>query len=71
MEFSSSSPDFLNTATIRRTNRVNGNIKMTDEKKQERVETISYLKLHLDLIAVILVITYTGFLLYKLKKASK
>jgi F0F1-type ATP synthase assembly protein I len=71
MEFSSSSPDFLNTAAIRRTNRVNGNIKMTDEKKQERVETISYLKLHLDLIAVILVITYTGFLLYKLKKASK
>jgi hypothetical protein len=71
MELSSSSPDFLNTATLRRNNRVNGNIKMTDEKKQERVETISYLKLHLDLIAVILVITYTGFLLYKLKKASK
>jgi hypothetical protein len=68
MEFSSSSPDFLNTVTIRRTNRVNGNIKMTDEKKEERVESIRYAKAHLDLIAVILVITYTTYLLYRITK---
>ena len=71
MELYSPSPDFVNTAALRQTNKVNGNIKMTDEKKQERKELISYVKLHLDLIAVILVITYTGYLLYKAKKESK
>jgi len=71
MEFYSPSPDFVNTATLRQTNRVNSNVKMTDEKKQERKELISYVKLHLDLIAVILVITYTGYLLYKANKGGK
>jgi len=71
MESYSQSPDFVNTATFRQTNRVNSNVKMTDEKKQERKELISYVKLHLDLIAVILVITYTGYLLYKANKGGK
>jgi len=71
MEFYSPSPDFVNTAALRQTNRVNSNVKMTDEKKQERKELISYVKLHLDLIAVILVITYTGYLLYKANKGGK
>jgi len=70
MEFYSPSPDFVNAATLRQANKANGNIKMADEKKQERKEQISYLKLHLDLIAVILVITYTGYLLYKAKKSG-
>ena len=38
---------------------------MTDEKKEERVESIRYAKAHLDLIAVLLVIAYTSYLLYK------
>jgi hypothetical protein len=71
MDIYSPSPDFVNAATLRQTYRVNGNIKMTDEKKQERKEQISYVKLHLDLIAVILVITYTGYLLYKAKISGK
>jgi hypothetical protein len=41
---------------------------MTDEKKEERVESIRYAKAHLDLIAVILVITYTTYLLYRITK---
>jgi F0F1-type ATP synthase assembly protein I len=71
MESYSQSPDFVNTATFRQTNKANSDIKMTDEKKQERKELISYVKLHLDLIAVILVITYTGYLLYKANKGGK
>lgn len=39
---------------------------MTNEKKEERVESIRYVKAHLDLIAVLLVIGYTGYLLYKI-----
>jgi hypothetical protein len=41
------------------------------ELEQERKEILSYIKLHLDVIAVILVITYTGYLLYKANKGAK
>jgi hypothetical protein len=71
MDVYSPSPDFVNTATLIQTNKSNGNIKMSDDKKQERKEILSYIKLHLDVIAVILVITYTGYLLYKANKGAK
>ena len=71
MDIYSPSPDFVNTAALIQTNKSNGNIKMSDDKKQERKEILSYIKLHLDVIAVILVITYTGYLLYKANKGAK
>jgi len=43
-------------------------IKMTDPKKQERLELLQYLKAHFDLIAVTLVVAYVGYQLYKLGK---
>jgi len=47
-----------NTANI-------NSVKMSDQKKQERLELITYVKAHFDLIAVTLLVTYLAYTLYK------
>jgi hypothetical protein len=44
---------------------------MTEQKKQERLELLTYVKAHFDLLAVTLLVTYLGYSLYQMKKNSK
>lgn len=44
---------------------------MTDQKKQTRLELLTYVKAHLDLIAVTLLVGYLGYSLYNMRKAGK
>jgi hypothetical protein len=40
----------------------------TDPKKQERLELLTYVKAHFDLIAVTLLVAYLGYQVYKISK---
>jgi hypothetical protein len=40
----------------------------TDSKKQERLELLTYVKAHFDLIAVTLLVAYLGYQVYKISK---
>jgi hypothetical protein len=44
---------------------------MNGENKQERMELLTYIKAHADLIAVTLLITYLGYSIYLLNKQKK
>ena len=44
---------------------------LSDDKKQERLELITYVKAHFDLIAVTLLVAYLGYSLYQMKKGNK
>jgi hypothetical protein len=44
---------------------------LSDEKKQERLELLTYVKAHFDLIAVTLLVTYLGYSLYQMQKGKK
>ena len=71
MGFYSASANLVNTASLAPSNGVNGNLKMEDTKKQERMELLTYVKAHFDLIAVTLLITYLGYSIYRLNKSRK
>lgn len=60
----------VNTANSTPTNGTNGNVNMKDEDKQERMELLTYVKAHFDLIAVTLLIAYLGYSIYRLNKAK-
>jgi len=60
----------VNTANSTPTNGVNTNPQMKDENKQERMELLTYVKAHFDLIAVTLLIAYLGYSIYRLNKAK-
>jgi hypothetical protein len=40
----------------------------SDPKKQERLELLTYVKAHFDLIAVTLLVAYLGYQVYKMSK---
>jgi hypothetical protein len=40
----------------------------TDPKKQERLELLTYVKAHFDLIAVTLLVAYLGYQVFKISK---
>jgi hypothetical protein len=40
----------------------------SDPKKQERLELLTYVKAHFDLIAVTLLVAYLGYQVYKISK---
>lgn len=44
---------------------------LSDQKKQERLELITYVKAHFDLISVTLLVAYLSYSLYQMKKSSK
>lgn len=70
MGFYSASANLVNTASLAPSNGVNGNLNMEDTKKQERMELLTYVKAHFDLIAVTLLITYLGYSIYRLNKGK-
>lgn len=47
------------------------NAKMNGEQKQKRMELLTLIKAHADLIAVTLLITYLGYSIYILNKQVK
>jgi hypothetical protein len=57
------SPQSLDTSA-------NGN-KMSDPNKQERLEFLTYVKAHFDLIAVTLLVGYLSFALYNESRKKK
>lgn len=60
----------VNTANSSPTNGINTNSQMKDEEKQERMELLTYVKAHFDLIAVTLLIGYLAYSIYRLNKAK-
>ena len=67
-----SSMQFANMASMASPSPIDTSAKsMTDQKKQERLELLTYVKAHLDLIAVTLLVGYLGYSLYKMRNSSK
>jgi hypothetical protein len=44
---------------------------MSEQKQQERLELLAYVKAHFDLVAVTLLVAYLGYSLYQMKQNSK
>ena len=44
---------------------------LSDESKQERLELLTYVKAHFDLVAVTLLVAYLGYSLYQMKQGKK
>ena len=65
------SPTFVNAVTMASTNSVNTTATMSNTDKQKRLELITYVKSHLDLIAVTLLVGYLGFALYNEMQKNK
>ena len=70
MNYINEMANVVNTANSSPTNGINTNGKMKDEDKQERMELLTYVKAHFDLIAVTLLIAYLGYSIYRLNKAK-
>lgn len=67
-----SSMQFANMASMASPSPIDTNAKsMTEQKKQERLELLTYVKAHFDLIAVTLLVAYLGYSLYQMKKNTK
>jgi hypothetical protein len=66
------SMQFANMASMASPSAIDTNAKtLADEKKQERLELLTYVKAHFDLIAVTLLVAYLGYSLYQMKKTTK
>jgi hypothetical protein len=66
------SMQFANMASMASPSPIDTSAKsLSDEKKQERLELLTYVKAHFDLIAVTLLVAYLGYSLYQMKKSSK
>jgi len=66
------SMQFANMASMASPSPIDTSAKsLSDEKKQERLELLTYVKAHFDLIAVTLLVAYLGYSLYQMKKISK
>jgi len=68
MNYLNQMANVVNTANSTPINGTNGNVNMKDEEKQERMELLTYMKAHFDLIAVTLLIAYLGYSIYRLNK---
>jgi len=67
-----SSMQVSNIASMASPSPINTSAKtLSDDKKQERLELITYVKAHFDLIAVTLLVAYLGYSLYQMKKMTK
>jgi uncharacterized protein YpuA (DUF1002 family) len=66
------SMQFANMASMASPSPIDTSAKsLSDQKKQERLELLTYVKAHFDLIAVTLLVAYLGFSLYQMKKLTK
>ena len=65
------SMQFANMASMASPSPIDTSAKsIADEKKQERLELLTYVKAHFDLVAVTLLVAYLGYSLYQMKKAK-
>jgi len=65
------SPTFVNAVTMASPDSVNTSATMSDAEKQKRLELLTYVKAHFDLIAVTLLVGYLGFALYNEMQKNK
>lgn len=66
------SMQFANMASMASPSPIDTSAKsISDQKKQERLELLTYVKAHFDLVAVTLLVAYLGYSLYQMKKVSK
>jgi hypothetical protein len=67
-----SATQFGNMATMASPSPIDTTAKtMTQQKQQERLELLTYVKAHFDLVAVTLLVAYLGYSLYQMKKNTK
>jgi hypothetical protein len=57
-------PTIRSVMSMTSTSSNNGTGNLSDPKKQQRLELLTYAKAHFDLIAVTLLVGYLGFALY-------
>ncbi len=63
---------FGNMVTMASPNPIDASAKsMSEQKKQDRLELLTYVKAHFDLVAVTLLVAYLGYSLYQMKKIAK
>lgn len=66
------SMQFANMASMASPSPIDTSAKsISDQEKKERLELLTYVKAHFDLIAVTLLVAYLGYSLYQMKKSSK
>jgi len=67
-----SSMQFSNMASMASPSPLDTSAKsMAQEEKQKRLELLTYVKAHFDLVAVTLLVAYLGYSLYQMKKMAK
>jgi hypothetical protein len=67
-----SSMQFSNMASMASPSPLDTSAKsIADEDKQKRLELLTYVKAHFDLVAVTLLVAYLGYSLYQMKKMAK
>jgi len=64
-------PAISNMMTMGAPNSTNTSINVQDEEKKQRLELLTYVKAHFDLIAVTLLVGYLAFALYNETKKQK
>jgi hypothetical protein len=64
-------PAISNMMTMGAPNSTNTSTNVQDEEKKERLELLTYVKAHFDLIAVTLLVGYLAFALYNETKKQK
>lgn len=66
------SMQFANMASMASPSPIDTSAKsISDQEKKERLELLTYVKAHFDLIAVTLLVAYLGYSLYQMKKSTK
>ncbi len=66
------SMQFANMASMASPSPIDTSAKsLSDQEKQKRLELLTYVKAHFDLIAVTLLVAYLGYSLYQMKKITK
>ena len=67
-----SSMQFANMASMASPSPLDTSAKtIQDQEKQKRLELLTYVKAHFDLVAVTLLVAYLGYSLYQMKKMTK
>jgi hypothetical protein len=63
---------FANMATMASPSPLDTTAKtMTQQKQQERLELITYVKAHFDLVAVTLLVAYLTYSIYQMNKSKR
>lgn len=67
-----SSMQFANMASMASPSPIDTSAKtISNDDKQKRLELLTYVKAHFDLIAVTLLVAYLGYSLYQMQKGKK